>query len=43
MSANEAFGTIYKAQKDFRDKNYLYHQYADFQYDAVMLQLRRKT
>ena len=43
IGSNEAFATIYKSQKEFRDRNYLYHQYADFQYDAMMLQLRRKT
>jgi TRAP-type mannitol/chloroaromatic compound transport system substrate-binding protein len=42
IASNEAFASIYKSQKEFRDRNYLYHQYADFQYDALMLQLRRK-
>ena len=43
IASNEAFATIYKSQKEFRDRNYIYHQYADFQYDAMMLQLRRKS
>jgi len=41
--SNEAFAAIYKSQKEFRDRNYLYHQYADFQYDGMMLQLLRKV
>jgi TRAP-type mannitol/chloroaromatic compound transport system substrate-binding protein len=43
IASNEAFATIYKSQKEFRDRSYVYHQYADFQYDAMMLQLRRKS
>jgi TRAP-type mannitol/chloroaromatic compound transport system substrate-binding protein len=43
MGSNEAFAAIYKSQKEFRDRNYLYHQYADFQYDGMMLQLLRKV
>lgn len=42
IASNEAFATIYKSQKEFMERNYIYHQYADFQYDAMMLQLRRK-
>jgi TRAP-type mannitol/chloroaromatic compound transport system substrate-binding protein len=42
VASNEAFGNIYKSQKDFRDRNYVYHQFADFQYDAMMLQFRRR-
>lgn len=36
------FATTYTSQKEFRDKNCLYDQFADLQYDALMLQLRRK-
>jgi TRAP-type mannitol/chloroaromatic compound transport system substrate-binding protein len=43
LASNEAFANIYKSQKEFRDRNYVYHQYADFQYDAMMLQLRRRS
>ena len=43
IASNEPFATIYRSQKEFRDRNYVYHQYADFQYDAMMLQLRRKS
>jgi TRAP-type mannitol/chloroaromatic compound transport system substrate-binding protein len=43
IASNETFATIYKAQKEFRDRNYTYHQYADFLYDTMMLQLRRKS
>ena len=43
FASNEAFANIYKPQKEFRDRNYVYHQYADFQYDAMMLNLRRKS
>ena len=43
IATNESFAKIYNSQKEFRDRNYLYHQFADFQYDATMLQLRRKT
>jgi TRAP-type mannitol/chloroaromatic compound transport system substrate-binding protein len=43
IASNEAFAAIYKSQKEFRDRNYLYHQYADFQYDNMMLQLLRKA
>jgi TRAP-type mannitol/chloroaromatic compound transport system substrate-binding protein len=43
MASNDAFATIYKSQKEFRDRNYLYHQFADFQYDNMMLQLLRKA
>ena len=31
------------SQKEFRDRSYFYHQAADFQYDTMMLQLKRKT
>ena len=41
MATNANFAKIYTAQKEFRDRNYLYHQYADFQYDAMMLRLRK--
>jgi TRAP-type mannitol/chloroaromatic compound transport system substrate-binding protein len=41
IATNANFAKIYAAQKEFRDRNYLYHQYADFQYDAMMLRLRR--
>ena len=43
IASNEAFAAIYKSQKEYRDRNYLYHQYADFQYDNMMLQLLRKA
>ena len=43
IASNEAFAAIYKSQRAFRDRNYLYHQYADFQYDNMMLQLLRKA
>jgi TRAP-type mannitol/chloroaromatic compound transport system substrate-binding protein len=43
IASNEPFAKIYNSQKEFRDRNYLYHQVADFQYDATMLQIRRKT
>jgi hypothetical protein len=33
---------IYASQKEFRDKNYLYHRAADYEYDTTMLTLRRK-
>jgi TRAP-type mannitol/chloroaromatic compound transport system substrate-binding protein len=42
VSSNEAFAKIYASQKDFRDRNYLYHRAADYQYDTTMLMLRRK-
>ncbi len=43
IASNPAFAKIYNSQKDFRDKSYTYHQAADFQYDLMMLQLRRKS
>jgi TRAP-type mannitol/chloroaromatic compound transport system substrate-binding protein len=43
IASNEAFASIYKSQKEFRDRNYVYHQFADFQYDAMMLQFRRRS
>jgi TRAP-type mannitol/chloroaromatic compound transport system substrate-binding protein len=43
IASNEQFAKIYNSQKEFRDRNYSYHQVADFQYDAAMLQLRRKA
>ena len=43
IAKNEDFAKLYRSQKQFRDQNYLYHQFADFQYDTMMLQLRRKT
>jgi TRAP-type mannitol/chloroaromatic compound transport system substrate-binding protein len=42
-ATNPAFAKIYAAQKDFRDKNYSYHQAADFQYDLMMLQMKRRS
>jgi TRAP-type mannitol/chloroaromatic compound transport system substrate-binding protein len=39
---NAAFAKIYASQKDFRDRNYLYHRAADYQYDTTLLTLRRK-
>jgi len=41
IATNPAFAKIYTSQKDFRDKNYSYHQAADFQYDLMMLQMKR--
>jgi hypothetical protein len=35
ISSNEAFARIYASQKDFRDRNYLYHRAADYQYDTT--------
>jgi len=29
-------------RKEFRDKNYLYHRAADYQYDTTLLTLPRK-
>ena len=43
VSSNDSFAKIYNSQKDFRDRNYVYHQLADFQYDATMLQILRKA
>ena len=43
IASNEAFAKIYGSQKEFRDRSYLYHQAADFQYDAMMMGLKRKT
>jgi TRAP-type mannitol/chloroaromatic compound transport system substrate-binding protein len=43
IATNESFAKIYASQKDFRDRSYFYHQAADFQYDAMMLQMKRKT
>jgi TRAP-type mannitol/chloroaromatic compound transport system substrate-binding protein len=43
IATNPAFAKIYTSQKEFRDKNYSYHQAADFQYDLMMLQLKRKS
>lgn len=37
-----AFKRILESQVAFRDKNYQYHQVADFQFDAMMLRLRRR-
>ena len=42
ISSNAAFAKICAAQRDFRGKNYLYHRSADYQYDTIMLMLRRK-
>jgi len=42
ISSNEAIANSYASQKDFRDKNCLYHRAADYQYDTTMLTLRRK-
>jgi TRAP-type mannitol/chloroaromatic compound transport system substrate-binding protein len=43
IASNPAFAKIYASQKDFRDKNYSYHQAADFQYDLMMLQMKRRS
>jgi TRAP-type mannitol/chloroaromatic compound transport system substrate-binding protein len=43
IASNPAFAKIYGSQKDFRDKNYSYHQAADFQYDLMMLQMKRRS
>ncbi len=40
---NPAFKAIYESQVAFRDLNYQYHQVADFQFDAMMLRLRRRS
>lgn len=40
---NPAFKAIYDSQVAFRDSNYQYHQVADFQFDAMMLRLRRRS
>lgn len=41
-AANPNFKAILESQVAFRDKNYQYHQVADFQFDAMMLRLRRR-
>ena len=43
IATNESFAKIYASQKEFRDRNYFYHQAADFQFDTMMLQLKRKS
>jgi TRAP-type mannitol/chloroaromatic compound transport system substrate-binding protein len=43
IASNESFAKIYASQKEFRDRNYFYHQAADFQFDTMMLQIRRKS
>jgi TRAP-type mannitol/chloroaromatic compound transport system substrate-binding protein len=43
IASNAPFAKIYGSQKEFRDRSYLYHQAADFQYDAMMMELKRKT
>lgn len=40
---NAVFKTILDSQIAFRDRNYQYHQVADFQFDAMMLRLRRRS
>ena len=40
---NAAFKAILDSQTAFRDRNYQYHQVADFQFDAMMLRLRRRS
>jgi TRAP-type mannitol/chloroaromatic compound transport system substrate-binding protein len=42
-ASNPTFAKIYASQKDFRDKNYGYHQAADFQYDLMMLQMKQRA
>ena len=42
IATNESFAKIYASQKEFRDRSYFYHQAADFQFDTMMLQLKRK-
>ena len=42
IASNAAFAKIYVSHKDFRDKNYLYHRAADYQYDTTLLTLRRQ-
>lgn len=39
---NATFKEILDSQTAFRDRNYQYHQVADFQFDAMMLRLRRR-
>ncbi|WP_207540556.1 TRAP transporter substrate-binding protein [Sabulicella rubraurantiaca] len=39
---NAAFKEILDSQVAFRDRNFQYHQVADFQFDAMMLRLRRR-
>lgn len=39
---NPLFKEILDSQTAFRDRNYQYHQVADFQFDAMMLRLRRR-
>jgi len=41
IASNPAFAKIYASQKEFRDKSYSYQQAADFQYDLMMLQMKR--
>jgi TRAP-type mannitol/chloroaromatic compound transport system substrate-binding protein len=41
-ASNAAFRAILESQTAFRDRNYQYHQVADFQFDAMMLRLRRR-
>jgi len=43
IATNPSFAKIYASQKEFRDVSYFYHQAADFQFDTMMLQLKRKT
>ncbi|WP_043361520.1 TRAP transporter substrate-binding protein [Belnapia sp. F-4-1] len=40
---NATFKAMYESQAAFRDLNYQYHQVADFQFDAMMLRLRRRN
>lgn len=40
---NATFKEILDSQVAFRDRNYQYHQVADFQFDAMMLRLRRRA
>ncbi|RVT98969.1 ABC transporter substrate-binding protein [Rhodovarius crocodyli] len=41
-ATNANFKKILEAQIAVRDRNYAYHQVADFQFDAMMLRLRRR-
>jgi TRAP-type mannitol/chloroaromatic compound transport system substrate-binding protein len=41
-TTNPGFKAILESQTAFRDRNYQYHQVADFQFDAMMLRLRRR-
>lgn len=40
---NPTFKAVLESQTAFRDLNYQYHQVADFQFDAMMLRLRRRN